>query len=295
MLFGSVQDFPHDLRGQVLDGGFEGVSGSIQERLNDLHGAVALDVAQRRDAPLLNTFAVIGDNQRQFRFCHPAEAVTLRTGSVWRVERKQVRFGIGVGIAGGGAHQMPAKMAHGVFIMHGDAHVAFAQVQGGLNGAQEALFVIEANCKAVDDHFDVVYLVAVEAHTRFELDQNAVDSGTHIALLHDRLEQFAVVAFPTFHQGSEQEDALAVIILEHPVQDFLIRETDHGFTGLQAEGIRCSGVNQPQEVMHFCDGADGRTRVFGNGLLLDADDRAQSSDLIHFGTFQSSEELPGIG
>ena len=86
-----------------------------------------------------------------------------------------------------------------------------------------------------------------------------------------------------------------MVILKHPIQDFLVRKTDHGLSGLQAEGICCSGVNQPQEVMHFCDGADGRTRVFGNGLLLDADNRAQSGDLIHFRTLQSPEELPGVG
>ena len=63
VLFGSVQDFSHDLWGQVLDGGFEGVTGSIQERLYDLHCPVALDVAQWRDAPLLDALAVVGDNQ----------------------------------------------------------------------------------------------------------------------------------------------------------------------------------------------------------------------------------------
>ena len=140
-----------------------------------------------------------------------------------------------------------------------------------------------------------MHLVPVEAHARFEFDQGTVNSGTHIALLHDRLEQFAVVAFPTFDERGEQEDALAVVILKHPVQDFLIREADHRLSSLQAEGICGSGINQPQEVMHFGDGADSGTRVFGNGLLLDADDRAQSSYLVDFGTFQSSKELPGVG
>ena len=126
-------------------------------------------------------------------------------------------------------------------------------------------------------------LVPVEAHAGFELDQGTVNSGTHIALLHDRLEQFAVVAFPTFNERSEQQDALAVVILKHPVQDFLIREANHRLSGLQAEGICGSGVNQPQEVMHFGDGADSGTRVFGNSLLLDADDRTQSGDLVDFG------------
>ena len=83
---------------------------------------------------------------------------------------------------------MPAEMTHGIFAMDGDAHVAFAQVQGGLDGAQEALFVIEANFKAVDDHFDVVHLVPVEAHAGFELDQDTVNPGPDIALLHDRFE-----------------------------------------------------------------------------------------------------------
>ena len=81
------------------------------------------------------------------------------------------------------------------------------------------------------------------------------------------------MAFPTFDERCEQQDALAVVILKYPVQDFLICEADHRFSGLQAEGICGSGVNQPQEVMHFGNGADGGTRVFGNGLLLDADDR----------------------
>src|SRR5271167_2016101 len=55
------------------------------------------------------------------------------------------------------------------------------------------------------------------------------------------------------------------------------------------------GVEQPQVVVNFGDGPDGRSRAAAGGLLLDGDRRAQAVDAVHIGPLHLVKELAGVG
>ena len=55
------------------------------------------------------------------------------------------------------------------------------------------------------------------------------------------------------------------------------------------------GVQQPQVVVDFGDGADRRARAAAGGLLLDRNGRAQPVDGIHIGPLHLVQELARVG
>ena len=179
--------------------------------------------------------------------------------------------------------------------MNQQPHVAFAEIQCGFDGTQHTLFIVQSHFQSIDHHFDVMHLVPIEFHAAFEFNQQTVDSGAHIALLHDGFKQFTVMPLSSFDQRSQKQHALTVVVREDAFEDLFVGKTNHGLARLEAESISRSCINQTQKIVHLGDGAHGRTGILGNRFLLYADDRAQSRDLIHFGSFQSTEKLPGVG
>ncbi len=55
-----------------------------------------------------------------------------------------------------------------------------------------------------------------------------------------------------------------------------------------------AGVEDAQIVVDLGDGTDGRARIAAGGLLLDADGRRQTSQVIDVRLLQLTEKLPGI-
>jgi hypothetical protein len=55
------------------------------------------------------------------------------------------------------------------------------------------------------------------------------------------------------------------------------------------------GVEQPEVVVDFRDGADGGARAAAGGLLLDGDGRAQAFDGVNVGPLHLVKELASVG
>ena len=121
----------------------------------------------------------------------------------------------------------------------------------------EALSVFFAHKKSVDDHFNVVILVAVELHALRKFAQLAIYADVEKTFFANVLKKFLIVTLTIAHQGRKQIDFMTVVVVEHHVEDTFLRIFHHGFAREVGVSLSGSGVEQTQEVVDFCDGSDG--------------------------------------
>lgn len=123
----------------------------------------------------------------------------------------------------------------------------------------------------------------------------AVDAGADVTLGRQVLQQLGVLPLAVAHHGGQQHQLGAFGLgqhLIHHLADGLGRERN----GVgRAAWLPDPGEQQPQVVVNLGDGADGRARVVGGGLLLDGDGRRQPLDVVHVRLLHQGEELAGIG
>ena len=99
-------------------------------------------------------------------------------------------------------------------------------------------------------------LVSINAVSRFEFHQRAVNACTHIPLLHNLLKQLPVVPFSTLYEWSENQDFFSIEFTQQFGDHLLIGKAHHGLSCAQTERICSPCVRQAQEVMQFRDGPD---------------------------------------
>jgi len=128
-----------------------------------------------------------------------------------------------------------------------------------------------------------------------EVTHLPIDAGADIALGRQVLQQLGVLPLAIAHHGGKQHQLGAFRLGQH-----LIHHLADGLGGKRdgvgrATGLTDPGKQQAQVVVDFGDGADGRARVVGGGLLLDGDGRGKSLDMVHVRFLHQGEELAGIG
>ena len=224
-----------------------------------------------------------------------AQPVASGAGPLGRVERKGVRRRIFERDARGGAHQMPRIVAHRLRIVVVERHRPLALPHRLLERSHQPVARLLAHAQAVDHQVDRVDLVAVELHARRELAHLAVDTGVEVALLHQRLEQLAVVSLAALDDRCEQRDATACEIAQDQVENLLVGVMHHLLARSRRIGARSARIEQTQEVVDLGDGTHRRPRIFVGRLLLDGHHGAQPRDLVHIGTLHRPHELTRVG
>ena len=155
--------------------------------------------------------------------------------------------------------------------------------------------IIGFDLETVHHHFDGMRLIAIQLHARHYLPYLSIHTDMHESLLANGLEQLFVMSFSARNERCQQKDLLTGIVTDDEVDDLLVGELDHRFAGQIGIGDAGTGKEKTQEIIHFGDRADRRTRVLGGGLLVDGDNRAQAGNLIHVGTLHLADEPAGIG
>ena len=97
------------------------------------------------------------------------------------------------------------------------------------------------------------------------------------------------------NQRSQQEDGLSGIFIENHIDDLFFGVFHHLFTAAVAVGCTGTGKEQTEIIVNLGSGTYGRTRVLVGGLLLDADDRTQTGNLIYIRALHIAQEVAGIG
>ena len=241
----------------------------------------------------------------------------MGAGPFGRVERELIGRRVAVGDARRGAHEPPAIVFGGGFLHVGEERRAaacstrhssllpFGQCQyhqqpvALLHGCRHRLlqpcFVFLLHAQLVDDHLDIVVLVAVHLHAARHLLQLAVDADVEIALAAHALEELAIVALAVAHQRGKDVDALAHIVGMDHFEDLLLGVFHHLLARHVAVGRPGTGIEQTEEVVDLGGCPHGGAGILVGGLLLDADDGAQTRYLVDIGALHPAEEVACIG
>ncbi|MND44270.1 hypothetical protein D3C80_351020 [compost metagenome] len=206
---------------------------------------------------------------------HP-ETVTGRAGTGRVVEGEDARLQLRHGVAALGAGEVGGEDqgSDTLLLVHG-SHQDYAAGEGQcrLEGFGEAQCQVIAHLEAVHHHFDGVLLVQLQRGRIGEIAHLPIDASTNVALSRQVLQQLGVLPLAIAHHGRQQHQLGAFGLgqhLIHHLADGLGGERDGvGRTARLAD----SGKQQTQVVVDLGDGADGRARVVGGGLLLDGDGR----------------------
>ena len=121
---------------------------------------------------------------------------------------------------------------------------AVALLHGGSHAVLQAHIVLVRRNQFVDDHLHIVILVSVQLHAGQCFAHFAVHPDIEVALLAHLLEQVLVVSLTVAHQGSQDIDALALIIAQNQLQDLLFGVLHHLLAGQIGVSLARTGIEQ---------------------------------------------------
>ena len=219
----------------------------------------------------------------------------MRAGTFGRIEGEHVWRRVLIGDAGNRVHQSLGEILHLLTAFLDDSHHAVALFHGDGNTLADAFFVSFAHHELVYHHLDVVVLVSVNLHARHNLQNLSIHPGIEITLAPHAVEEFTVMTLALSDERSEEVDSLAGILIENHLDDLFLGIFHHLLAAAVAVGSTGTGIEQTQVVVNLGSGAHGRSGILVGGLLLDADDRTETSNLIHIRTFHVAQEVAGIG
>ncbi len=239
-------------------------------------------------------FRPIGDHLCGIEIELAAQSVALRTSAVHAVEGERPRLQYGHVDAAIGAGQLGG--VHALLAAdHGHLHQPVGHLHRQLNRAGQPPLDSRPHQQAVHHQLDGVVLALVKLNIFIRnLPQLAVDAGAGVSLLHQAVKLLAEFALASAHDGRHHHHAVFRLQGDHLLHDLLGRLARDGAPALRAMRHPDGGVEQPQIVVNFGDGADGRARAAAGGLLLDGDRRAQAVDAVHVGPLHLVEELAGV-
>ena len=138
-------------------------------------------------------------------------------------------------------------------------------------------------------------LVSVNLHARHNLQDLSIHPGIEIAFASHAFKEFTVMTLALSDEWGEEEDSLAVILVENHFDDLFFGIFHHLLTASVAVGCTGTGIEQTQVIVDLGGGAHSGSGILVGGLLFDADDRTETCNLIHIGTFHVAQEVAGVG
>ncbi len=138
-------------------------------------------------------------------------------------------------------------------------------------------------------------LVLVELDIIGKVHDGTVDPDPGEAVLPEFVYLLAVLSFSAPDDGGKDGEALHLAEGEDGVDDLGSVLALDLLAAPVAKNMADAGKEEPEIIVYLCDGTHGASRVLADALLLDADRRRQSLDIINIGFFHQFEELPGIG
>ena len=234
----------------------------------------------------------VGVPHYQRRVCAQlrAESGAGRAGAEGAVERehprRQLLYGDAAVLAGVVLGE-ELLLARGHIV---DQHQPAREASRRLGAVREAAGAVRPDHQAVDHDLYVVLLVLVEGYLLAQVVDRAVDAHSDIAALARVLEHLGVLALAGADNGCEYLYAAAL----RPGHDLV----DNLVYGLLADLLAALGAvrdadarpEQAEVVVDLRNGANGGARVAAGGLLVYADGRGQTLDVVHVGLVHLAEE-----
>ncbi len=128
-----------------------------------------------------------------------------------------------------------------------------------------------------------------------EVDHDAVDPGAGKPGGPGFRQQVLVRPLPLAGHRRQEQEARARFLRRELVDDLRRRLGAHFAATVVAIRRPQPREEDPQVVADFGHGADRRTGILADRLLLYGDGRAQPTDEVHLGFLHLSQELAGVG
>lgn len=176
-----------------------------------------------------------------------------------------------------------------------DADDAVGQPQRRLHRLGEALLSRRLDCNPINDDVDVVLALLIQRWHLSKPMNVSIHPYSGEAIGRQLSEQLDVLTFAsTNHRGEDLK--LSTLVERHEAVDNLLRGlTADELAAHRAVGLTDAGPEQAQIIMNLCDGANGRARVAGRGLLIDGNCRTEALDKVDVGLIHLTQKLAGIG
>ena len=195
--------------------------GVVGDRVEHPREVLRVGAAPRGDGAVVQRQVAVGDDELGVDLERRAEAVARRAGAVRRVEGEVARRRLLERAAVDGAHEVLAErqqvvLARRLALAPHDLQLGdpVGELEGRLERVREAAVDALTHHETVDDHLDGVLLVAGEALVALQelvdVDDLAVDPGTHEPLPGEVLEQRLVLALAAAHDRREHLEAGAL-------------------------------------------------------------------------------------
>ena len=290
----TIHNLAHRLLRNILNRSLQVTFIFLQDGLNLPENHLVLVFSKRNDSTCVNACLVIRNHLLQVDFADYSQTLTVRAGTLRRVEREHVWSRILVGDTRSRVHQaLRESLGLTRILLHNHQHTV-ALFHGSLYTVAQSLIILALYGKFINHHLDIMILVAVHLHTSHDFLHLAIHTDVEIALTTHTLEELTIVTLTLSHEWSQNIDALLVVIVEDHLDYLLLSVFHHRLTAQIAVGSTRTCVEQTQIIVDFGSSTHRRTRVLIGRLLFNADHRRKTSNLVNIRTFHIAQEVAGI-
>ena len=290
------QDLAHVLR-QVADGRCKVKVIFFRQRVV-IHPADALILdavpAARGDAAVEDRLQWVRNDERRVDAQPRAEAAAGRARTVGAVEREHPRRELLDRDAAVIAGVVLREEDLALFLRDIRQHKAAGERRRDLDGVGQAAVLVGADDNTVDHDLNIVLAVFIERDRLREVVDAAVHAHAHIPAAAGIVEHLLVLAFACTDDRRKDLHARRLRQRRDLIDDLVDRLAADLLAALRAVRHADTCPQQTQIVVDLRDRADGRTRIFAGGLLVDGDGRTHAVDGVDVGLVHLAEKLPRI-
>ena len=224
-----------------------------------------------------------------------SQTLAFWAGSHGGVERKHIGSWLTIGNTRDGTHQTPTEITYllALGIKHEEQTVALVKAFG--HRLVQTFRILILHTQLVNDHLNVMHLVAVQFHATLYHVHLAVYTDIDITFAQNRLENLAVMSLSSLNKRSQKKNAPLGIVRKYHLHNLLFCILYHALPTFIGIGGCSTGIKKSEEIIHFGHGSHRRTRILVGSLLFYGDYRRQSGYLVNVRTFKIAKEVTGIG
>ena len=285
------------LRRQHLKRRIKAKTFPLRQRLQLSEHKIVLVFAQRLYRALLDGEFWIWDYLCNINPIYHAQPLARWAETSRRIVRKICRGGIFVRNARCGTHQEFGIMTRLACLRIKEHNHIFAECEGGFHRFAHPLHTA-ALLRAVGRHnyfvnnnLNIVHLVAVGLHIDDDVFDVAVNTHLQVSFTADLLKEFAVMTFSATDCGCKHHNFFTAVLFDDEFADLVFGISHHLLAGLVTKRLSRPRIPNSQKIIYFRNCTHSGAGVAVGAFLLDADDRAETRNLVNVRAFHIAHKL----
>ena len=174
-------------------------------------------------------------------------------------------------------------------------HHPAGKVGGGFQAVIQTRLNFRLHYNSVHNDFDVVLFILFRKKIFSQIIDGTVNPHPDIAAAPGGIQHLFVGTFSSPHHRRHNLKFGLFRQRQKLIHNLIDGLTADLPAAHRAVGSPHPGIEQPEIVVNFGDGAYGGAGVFGGGFLIDGDGRAEPFNGLHIGLLHLPQKLPGIG